>query len=92
MIEYEWDDAKSDKTLEDRGFGFDIMEGFDWRFALCTDIQHVENEERELWLGPISSTLYAVVTTERGRKTRIISLRRAERLEQRKWMKTYGNG
>lgn len=82
---YEWDDAKSAETRRRRGFGFDIKRGFQWEFGLCIDIQYVEGEEREKWIGPIDERLYAVVTTLKGRTVRIISLRRAEQTEIALW-------
>ena len=82
---YEWDDNKSEQTRRTRGFGFEIMEDFDWNFAALFDVQTVDFEERELWIGPIGDTLYAVVITMRGGVTRIISLRYATPYEINIW-------
>ena len=73
---YEWDENKSDKNRRERGFGFEVMEDFDWSLAL---------------LGPINETLYAVVITRRNANDRIISLRKAERTDITKWRREFYN-
>lgn len=87
---YEWDATKSAQTLKRRGFGFDIMERFLWDYAICVDTQHHQGEERELWLGPIETNLYAAVITLRDDIIRVISLRRAEQSEIRLWREEMG--
>ena len=89
---YRWDPEKSDANHRDRGFGFDIMEDFNWDAALCLDIQFIDNEERELWIGPIRDRLYSVVITERDQTVRIISLRRATNTEITIWRKEIDHG
>ncbi|MCF3935281.1 BrnT family toxin [Acuticoccus sp. M5D2P5] len=88
--DYQWDDAKSERTRADRGFGFDIIRGFDWDYAVCLDVQNEGGEEREKWIGPIGDRLFAVVITLRGDAVRVISLRRAEQTEIAIWRKDIG--
>jgi len=91
-MDYQWDQAKSDANRRGRGFGFDIMEDFGWLAALCLDVQRVENEERELWIGPIKDRLYSAVITERDEVIRVISLRRATNNEISIWRKEFHHG
>ena len=90
-MNYEWDEEKSAKTHRERGFGFEMMEDFDWGFSLGPEIQFVEGEEREAWIGPIGNQLYAVVATQREQALRIISLRLATNNEIRLWKKEFQN-
>ena len=92
IMDYEWDTEKSEATRRLRGFGFEIIEDLDWDFALCVGVQSVDYEERELWLGPIGKRLYAVVTTQRNEKIRIISLRHATQVEIQIWRNEFHNG
>lgn len=86
QMNYEWDQAKNTANKAKHGLSFDDMNRFDWTFAICTDAQYVNGEERELWVGPISLTLAAVVTVERtGGVVRIVSLRRATNTEITLW-------
>lgn len=85
---YEWDEAKDADTRQRRGFGFEIMQNFQWDFAICAEIEHHDDEEREKWLGPIGDTVFMAVVTMREPKIRVISLRRATRNEIALWRRT----
>lgn len=91
-MDYEWDAGKSEATRKLRGFGFEIMEGFDWNFSFDPEIQSIDGEEREAWIGPIDNQLYVVVATQRENALRIISLRLATNNETRLWKKEFQNG
>lgn len=84
---YEWDEAKSAATLRDRGFGFEIVEGFLWDYAVCVEVQEEHGEPREKWIGPIGNKLYVAIMIPRGEKMRVISLRIAEQTDIRVWRK-----
>lgn len=86
---YEWDDDKSEANRKARGLGFEIVEMFDFDLALGPEVQYVDGEERDFWVGPIQNGLYALVVTERGEDMRIISLRRASNAEIRRWKSEY---
>lgn len=90
-MDYEWDDAKSEATRKDRGFGFEIVEGFEWNYALGPDIQYVDGEEREVWIGPIGTKLHVLVVTKRENRTRVISLRIAEKPDIGRWRDEFQN-
>lgn len=90
-MEYEWDETKNAVNRRKHGIGFEAMDGFAWEYAVH-DIHYVDGEERDLVIGPISDKLYSVAIPEREETTRIISLRRATRPEERKWAREARNG
>ena len=85
-MDFEWDDAKSEKNRSERGFGFDfaalIFEGpvIEW----C-DVREAWGETRILAVGSAEGAIIAVVYTERGDVRRIISARRAREKEVELW-------
>jgi len=87
---YEWDEVKSAATMKDRGFGFEIMEGFLWDYAICVEVQEEHGEPREKWIGPIEGKLYVAVMTPRNENMRVISLRIATQTEIRLWREEVG--
>jgi uncharacterized protein len=85
-IKYEWNEAKRSATLTERGIDFADMAGFDWNSALAVaDDRRDYGEPRLRALGLIDGRLHAVVVTPRGDALRIISLRKANKREQRLW-------
>ena len=86
-MKIEFDTAKSQSNLKARGFGFELMQDFIWDYAILVDVQAVDFEERELWLGPIADRLYAVVGIEREGSFRVVSLRHATNPEIAYWRK-----
>jgi uncharacterized DUF497 family protein len=91
-VKFEWDEKKSETNLKRRGFGFEIIERFDWNFALGPDVQIVDFETRELWIGPVGNRLYAVVLSARAEVYRVVSLRLATNNEIRLWREEFQNG
>lgn len=78
-----FDPAKSADTVERRGFGFDIVVGFDWASAVyAVDDRRDYGEVREIALGSIGGATYVVVFTRRAEALHIISVRRANRKER----------
>ncbi len=93
IMHYEWDTAKNQINQAKHGIPFEEMAQFDWDHAICVDIQIVDFEERELWLGPIATNIVAVVIVERSNDiVRIVSLRRSTRAEFTFWEKEIQNG
>ena len=91
-MQYEWDTTKNNTNQRKHGLSFEQMRDFDWPLALLTDSQFIDLEERELWLGPISRNVVAVVVVERGdEKLRIISLRQATNQEISLWKREIQN-
>lgn len=82
-MEFEWDDAKSEANLAERGIGFDfaarIFEGsvIEW-----IDDRHDYGEDRIIALGQVDGEWLVVVYTWRGEARRVISARKANRRER----------
>jgi uncharacterized protein len=83
---FEWDEAKSRRTLSDRGFGFD--------YAACIFLgPTLENQDdrrdyaevRMQAIGQVDDDVLFVVYTDRGNVRHIISARLANRKERRSW-------
>ena len=74
---YEWDEDKSAENFMSRGFGFDLVERFNWDTALIQRDLRIEGEERWISLGLVEERIHVVVWTPRGPYTRIISMRKA---------------
>ena len=77
-LEYEWDEDKSRRNLQTRGFGFDLIHHFDWNTAVSWQDLRIVEEERSVSIGLIEGRLYVTVWTQRESATRIISLRKAK--------------
>ena len=79
---YEWDEAKSRRCLEERGFDFSSVHDFDWASAVIEkDTRKNYGEDRFRAFGFIGDELVCVVFTPRGDRLRIISMRRMHRKE-----------
>jgi uncharacterized protein len=84
----EWDDAKNAKNIAARGISFAIVERLDWDTTVTARDDRLDyGEPRYITLGLIDAALYVIVHTPRGERTRIISVRRANRKE-RDWYAT----
>jgi uncharacterized DUF497 family protein len=85
-LEFEWDQEKADANLKKHGVSFDEASTVfgDPLSVTIPDPDHSEHEERMLLLGrSTTGTLLVVTHTERGELIRLISARRASRLERR---------
>lgn len=84
MMELEFDEAKSARNLKTRGIGFDRFADIDIDSAVSSEDRRRDYGERRLRvLGFIDGVLHAAVITPRGERIRVISLRRANRREER---------
>ncbi len=85
-MEFDWDEAKSDRNLRLRNLGFDYASLV---FAGPTiekpDQRRAYGEVRVLAIGAVGSEILAVVYTDRDGIRRIISARKANRKERRQW-------
>ena len=81
---YEWDENKRKENLIKHGVDFSAVYDFDWYTASVT-LDHRNDELRFVAYGFISERLHVIVYTERGSSTRIISLRKANRREVRRY-------
>ena len=82
-MEFEWDDNKSQRTLQDRGFdfGFASQAFSDPEAFREPDTRLGYGEARVRLYGQIQDKLFVVVYTERQGRFRIISARRANSRE-----------
>jgi uncharacterized protein len=85
--EFEWDDAKAAANLRKHGISFQVATRvFDDLFALVEqDIGQEAGEERFLITRMVNGLIIVVVYTERGERMRIISARKANSYEQRRY-------
>jgi uncharacterized protein len=78
VMEFEWDEAKSEWTQRQRGFGFDKAALiFDGPVQTVIDDRRDYGEERLIAIGEAEG--------DRGNVRRIISARRANRKERETW-------
>jgi uncharacterized protein len=84
---FEWDDKKAARNWHSHGISFEMArEAFKDSFAVVrVDDHHDSNEERLALLGMVSNRLLFVSYTLRGERTHIISARRAEPHERRRY-------
>ena len=84
-----FDPAKSEATIKKRGLSFDLVQGFDWARALYSVDERTDyGERREIALGLIDGVEHVVVFTRDANVLRIISLRRANRKERKRYAET----
>ncbi len=82
--EYDRDDNKRRANREKHGIDFTAVYDFDWATASVEqDLRH--SEFRFVAYGYIGVRLHVVVYTDRGVRTRIISLRQADPGEVRRY-------
>ncbi len=83
-MEIEWDNAKRQQTLKERGLDFADVALIDWETALIFDDERQDyGEKRQTAMGYLNGRLVIVAFTVRGETLRVISLRKANRREQR---------
>ena len=78
---YEWNEVKRRANLAKHGVDFTAIHDFEWDTA---NIELDEHDEERRWIarGLIESRLHVAVLTLRGRRIRVISLRKANRREE----------
>jgi uncharacterized DUF497 family protein len=88
-FDFEWDDAKAQSNLRKHGISFDLAL-FIFAVPECLEVdvsREIDGERRMKRTGPLRGVLTAVVFTQRGARYRLISARRANKGEE----KRYGN-
>lgn len=88
-MEFEWDEDKNKKNIRERGIDFaDAREMFDLPMLVAMDSREEYGESRYIGLGHVRARLMVVIFTERKPGLiRIISLRKANKREQKKFEK-----
>jgi uncharacterized DUF497 family protein len=83
-----FDPAKNARNVRERGLSFERVEDFDFgTAAFKIDDRRDYGEARIRALGFLDGKLHLLVFTERGEDLRVISLRRANRAEVRRYGK-----
>ena len=86
-MEFEWDNAKSDRCFVERGFDFVVVvPAFaDPARVIEEDLRYDYGESRFRLFGRVEGRLFVVTFTMRGDVHRIISARKANRKENRRY-------
>jgi uncharacterized DUF497 family protein len=86
-MEFEWSPGKRDKTLVERGVDFSaVLVGFsDPDRKIAKDLRREYGEERFNMLASCDGRIYHVTFTMRDAVTRIISARKANQRERRRY-------
>jgi uncharacterized DUF497 family protein len=87
---FEWDDRKAVQNVTKHGVPFDYAARIflDPHRLDSADTRRDYSEERRLTLGKIEGRLFAVVYTPRGTVIRLISARKANEREKRRYHET----
>jgi uncharacterized protein len=89
---FEWDEAKRLANIRKHGIDFiDVPDVFDGDTVTVEDNRYDYGEQRFVTFGLLQGILVAVVHTERGDSTRIISTRKATKYEQRIYFEQLSN-
>ena len=83
-MRYHWNPAKAAANLAKHGVAFEAVERFEWETALVEADLRLE-EVRLIALGMIEIRLHVLIYTIETRAVRVISLRRANAKEGRKY-------
>ena len=84
---FEWDEAKRQVNITKHDVDFSAMVAFDWETALVNE-DAGRDEPRWVAIGYIGSRLHVVVYAKRGLRRRVISLRKANSREVRRYAET----
>jgi uncharacterized protein len=86
-VRFEFDPNKNQLNFDKHGLSLSLAAELDWDDALLwVDERRDYGETRVLALAPRDSILYYVAFVDRGRVRRVISLRRANRREVRRYV------
>ncbi|MHB1012982.1 MAG: BrnT family toxin [Desulfobacteria bacterium] len=87
-MKIEFDPAKNERNARKRGLPFERADEFDWDTALIIeDARRDYGEPRFRAFGFIGDRMHALVFTPREGSLRVISLRKANRREERNYEK-----
>ena len=85
-MQYEWDENKREANLDKHDVDFLAALDFDWQTAMVYEDVRSEYDEQRLWaLGVIQDRVHVLVFTRRESFVRIISLRKANQREARRY-------
>lgn len=87
-MEISYDPAKNARNIAERGISFDRATEFDWSEALIVEDNRMDYGERRFQaLGLMEGRLHMLVFTPRDERVHVISLRRANAREERRYEK-----
>ena len=82
----EFDKVKNQRNVDERGLPFSMVSHVEWDTALVTvDDRFNYGETRYIALGLISNRLYVIVFTETPTGIRVISFRKANKREVKRY-------
>ncbi|MEO8859191.1 MAG: BrnT family toxin [Burkholderiaceae bacterium] len=85
-MRFTYDSVKSERNVAERGIAFDLAESFDWSAALIVeDTRNDYPEPRYQALGLLDERLHMLVFTPRDGALHVISLRRANQRERKRY-------
>lgn len=88
-MDYEFDPAKDDSNFDKHGLSLADAEGFEWETAVVReDIRTQYAEQRFEATGYIGQRLHVMIYCLRGDTVRIISLRKANYREEKRYAET----
>jgi len=88
---YEWDEAKNRSNFAKHGLDFeDAEEVFTGPCVTFEDSRFDYGEERLITLGLLAGRVVIIAHAQRGEATRIISMRKANRREQKIYQERLG--
>lgn len=86
MADISFDPVKNERNIASRGISFEVAEQFEWDSAMIAeDHRKAYGERRCQALGFIAERLHVMVFTPRAGKIHVISLRKANRREIRRY-------
>ena len=86
MSDISFDPTKNERNIVERGISFAVAREFDWSTALIVeDLRKSYGEPRFQALGLVAGRLHVIVFTPRAGKVHVISLRKANRRETRRY-------
>src|SRR4051812_47912656 len=93
-MRFEWDEAKNRANHRKHGLDFaDARQVFDNPLFVEPDTREPYTEERFIGLGTLHARVVVIAFAERGEQTiRVISLRKANKREQKQYAKAIQNG
>jgi uncharacterized protein len=87
-VKVEFDPAKNAQNIAERGISFERAEEFDWDTALVAEDTRKQYPERRFeGIGYVGRRLYVLVFARIEKGFRVISFRKANRREERRYEK-----
>lgn len=85
-MKIEYDKNKSEKNIKERTLSFDEAINFDWETAIYEeDIRKIYSEKRIVAMGFLKQRVHVICFTETEKGVRIISFRKANKREVKRY-------